>query len=287
MRYLVTGAAGMLGTDLAAVLRERGADATLLTRAQLDVTDAAATLAAAAGHDVVVNTAAYVRVDDAEEHEDEATAINAAGAQNLAVAAREAGAKLVQVSTDYVFDGAATEPYPESHERDPLGAYGRSKAEGERLALAAHPLGTFIVRTAWLYGRNGGNFADTMLTLAATRPTVSVVADQFGQPTWTMDLAEQIVRLAESDAPAGIYHGTNGGQTSWHGFARAVYAECGLDPQRVQPTDSASFVRPAPRPSYSVLGHAHWAEVGLAPMRAWDEALREAVASGALAAKSA
>jgi dTDP-4-dehydrorhamnose reductase len=283
MRYLVTGARGMLGSDLAAVLAEtEGADVTLLSRADLDVTDPAATLAAAVGHDVIVNTAAYTAVDDAEQNEDDAAAINALGAENLAIAAREAGAKLVQVSTDYVFGGDATTPYSEDEPRRPLGAYGRTKAEGERLALAAHPQGVYVVRTAWLYGRHGGNFADTMLKLAASRPGVTVVDDQLGQPTWTLDLARQIVALVESGAPAGVYHGTNGGETSWFGFARAVYSAFGLDPERVQPTDSASFVRPAPRPSYSVLGHDRWSDVGLAPMRPWQDALSAAVADGAL-----
>ena len=288
MRYLVTGARGMLGSDLAAVLAStEGAEATLLSRADLDVTDRAAAIAAAAGHDVIVNTAAYTAVDAAEENESDAAAINALGAENLAIAAREAGARLVQVSTDYVFGGTATAPYAEDTEREPLGAYGRTKAEGERLALAAHPLGTSIVRTAWLYGEHGGNFAATMLKLAAGRPTVSVVDDQFGQPTWTLDLAKQIVLLMESGAPAGIYHGTNGGEASWYEFARAVFAECGLDADRVHRTDSAAFVRPAPRPSYSVLGHDHWRAVGLAPMRPWSEALRAAVAAGAVAPRGA
>ena len=288
MRYLVTGARGMLGSDLAAVLAStEGADATLLSRADLDVTDRAAAIAAAAGHDVIVNTAAYTAVDAAEENESDAAAINALGAENLAVAAREAGARLVQVSTDYVFGGTATTPYAEDTAREPLGAYGRTKAEGERLALAAHPLGTSIVRTAWLYGEHGGNFAATMLKLAAGRPTVSVVDDQFGQPTWSLDLARQIVLLMESGAPAGIYHGTNSGEASWYEFARAIFAECGLDPDRVHRTDSAAFVRPAPRPSYSVLGHDRWRTVGLAPMRPWSEALRAAVAEGAVAPQGA
>jgi len=288
MRYLVTGAHGMLGSDLAAVLAStEGADATLLSRADLDVTDRAAVIAAAAGHDVIVNAAAYTAVDDAEANEEAAAAINALGAENLAIAAREAGARLVQVSTDYVFGGNATEPYAEDTEREPLGAYGRTKAEGERLALAAHPLGTYVVRTAWLYGQHGGNFAATMLKLAASRPSVSVVDDQFGQPTWTLDLAKQIVLLMESGAPAGVYHGTNGGSASWYEFARAVYTECGLDPERVQRTDSSAFVRPAPRPSYSVLGHDRWRTVGLAPMRPWSEALRAAVAEGAVGSTGA
>ena len=282
MRYLIAGGRGMLGTDLSTALA--GRDVTSLGSAELDITDRDAAIAAAAGYDVVINAAAYVKVDDAETHEAEATAVNGQGAQNLAIAAREAGARFVQVSTDYVFDGSATSPYAESTPLAPLGAYGRSKAEGERLVLAEHAAGSYIVRTAWLYGQNGGNFARTMLTLAANRPSVSVVADQFGQPTWTLDLAHQIVALLDSEAPAGIYHGTNAGETSWYGFAKAVFAEAGLDEERVSATDSAAFVRPAPRPSYSVLGHDAWRVAGLAPMRPWREALSAAVASGAVSA---
>ena len=280
MRYLVVGAGGMLGTDLQTALA--GREVTALTRSRLDVTDASAVAAAVAGHGVVINASAYTKVDDAESHESDAFAVNAVGAGNLATAAAAAGAKLVQVSTDYVFDGAATTPYAESTPTAPVSAYGRSKAEGERLVLAAHPDGSYIVRTAWLYGENGGNFARTMLSLAASRPTVSVVDDQLGQPTWTLDLANQIVALLDDDAPAGVYHGTNSGSTSWFGFARAVFAESGLDPDRVLPTTSADFVRPAPRPAYSVLGHDAWTAAGIAPMRPWREALAAAVAAGAV-----
>jgi len=280
MRYLVVGAGGMLGTDLQTALA--GREVTALTRSRLDVTDASAVAAAVAGHGVVINASAYTKVDDAESHESDAFAVNAVGAGNLATAAAAAGAKLVQVSTDYVFDGAATTPYAESTPTAPVSAYGRSKAEGERLVLAAHPDGSYIVRTAWLYGENGGNFARTMLSLAASRPTVSVVDDQLGQPTWTLDLANQIVALLDNDAPAGVYHGTNSGSTSWFGFARAVFAESGLDPDRVLPTTSADFVRPAPRPAYSVLGHDAWTAAGIAPMRPWGEALAAAVAAGAV-----
>jgi len=280
MRYLVVGAGGMLGTDLQTALA--GREVTALTRSRLDVTDASAVAAAVAGHGVVINASAYTKVDDAESHESDAFAVNAVGAGNLATAAAAAGAKLVQVSTDYVFDGAATTPYAESTPTAPVSAYGRSKAEGERLVLAAHPDGSYIVRTAWLYGENGGNFARTMLSLAASRPTVSVVDDQLGQPTWTLDLANQIVALLDNDAPAGVYHGTNSGSTSWFGFARAVFAESGLDPDRVLPTTSADFVRPAPRPAYSVLGHDAWTAADIAPMRPWREALAAAVAAGAV-----
>ena len=279
-RYLVTGAAGMLGQDLQRALV--GREVTALSRAELDVTDRDAVRAAVAGHDVVVNAAAYTNVDGAESHEDEAFAINATGVENLAIAARAHGAKLLTVSTDYVFDGRGTRPYPEDAPRDPLNAYGRTKAAGEELALAAHPDGTFVIRTAWLYGAGGPNFAATMVRLAGTNPTVSVVDDQLGQPTWTVDLADRLVDLADADAPAGIYHGTNSGETSWFGFARAVFEVAGLDPERVLPTDSDSFVRPAPRPAYSVLGHDGWSRAGLPPLRDWRAALEAAAASGAL-----
>lgn len=280
-RYLIAGAAGMLGQDLQRALS--GRDVTALTRADLDVTDRDAALAAVAGHDVVINASAYTKVDDAETHEDDAYAINALGTENLAVAAAAAGARFVTVSTDYVFDGHATTPYAEDTPRDPINAYGRTKAAGEELALAAHPDGTYVVRTAWLYGAGGANFAKTMVKLAASHETVSVVADQLGQPTWTGDLAARIVALLDADAPAGVYHGTNAGETTWYGFARAVFAQAGLDPERVKPTDSATFVRPAPRPSYSVLGHDGWARAGLSPMRPWEDALAAATAEGLFA----
>ena len=278
-RILVTGARGMLGTDLVTALS--GDEVTALGRAQLDVTDAEAVDAAVARHDVIVNTAAYTKVDDAETHEAEAHAINAVGPALLAEAARRHGARLITISTDYVFDGRATTPYAEDALRHPVSAYGRTKAEGEERALAAHPEGTLVVRTAWLYGAAGPNFAKTMRRLAADRDELSVVDDQVGQPTWTGDLAARLVELIETDAPAGIYHGTNGGQTSWFGFARAVFEQAGLDPERIRPTTSASFVRPAPRPPYSVLGHEGWSRAGLAPLRDWREALTEATLAGA------
>lgn len=277
--FLITGASGMLGQDLQLALARR--EVTALGRADLDVTDLAAVRAAVAGHDVVINAAAYTRVDDAESDEEAAAAVNARGAENLAMAAAENDAAIVQISTDYVFDGRATSPYPEDAPLDPVSAYGRTKAAGE-VAVAAANKRHYIVRTAWLYGAGGGNFAKTMLMLAGSKPTWSVVDDQMGQPTWTGDLARQIVSLVDADAPAGIYHGTNSGSTTWFGFARAVLETAGLDPERISPTDSTQFVRPAPRPAYSVLGHGAWAAAGLEPMRPWHEALEAAVADGAL-----
>jgi dTDP-4-dehydrorhamnose reductase len=272
----------MLGRDLQRALT--GRTVTASTRAELDIRDLDAVRAAVRDHDVVLNTAAYTDVDRAETHEADAYAVNATGVENLAVAAREAGAKLVTISTDYVFNGHGVVPYPEDAPRDPLNAYGRSKAAGEELAIAAHPAGTYIVRAAWLYGSGERNFAATMLRLAADHPTVSVVDDQLGQPTWTADLAAQIVTMLDADAPPAIYHGTSEGETTWFGFARAVFEEAGLDPERVRPTDSDSYPRPAARPAYSVLGHAGWARAGLAPIRPWREGLRDAIAAGAVAA---
>ena len=280
IRYLITGAFGMLGQDLQHALA--GRVVTALGRAGLDVTDLDAVRAAVAGHDVVINASAYTRVDDAESHEEEAFAVNATGAHNLAIATSEIGAKLVQVSTDYVFDGSATSPYDEATPLNPISAYGRTKAEGERLALAANPLGAYIVRTAWLYGAGGANFAKTMLRLAGSHDTVRVVTDQLGQPTWTGDLARQIVELLDAGAAPGVYHATNSGSASWFEFAQEIFQVAGLDPQRVRPTSGAEYVRPAPRPDYSVLGHDAWTHAGISPMRNWKAALSAAYSAGAL-----
>ena len=279
MRYVILGGHGMLGTDLARVLG--GRDVAVLGRGDVDITDAAALREAVDGADAVINAAAYTRVDDAESDEATALAVNGTGAGLAAAAAAEVGARFVQISTDYVFAGTGTEPYAEDAPLAPLGAYGRTKAEGERLVQAAHPA-PHIVRTAWLYGEHGTSFPKTMLTLARDRETVSVVTDQVGQPTWTMDLARAITGLLDAGAPAGIYHGTASGSASWFGLARATFELAGLDPERVLPTDAASFVRPAPRPAYSVLGHGAWARAGLTRPRPWRDALAEAMAEGAL-----
>jgi dTDP-4-dehydrorhamnose reductase len=268
----------MLGRDLQHALA--GRDVTALARGDLDITDAAAVETAVADHDIVINAAAYTKVDDAESHEDDAYAVNAIGAQNLALATVQAGTRLVHVSTDYVFDGEATTPYAEETRVDPKNAYGRTKAAGEGFVRSIAPNSSYIVRTAWIYGAHGPNFAKTMLRLAGSHDTVSVVTDQVGQPTWTSDLAQQIVAMLDLNAPAGIYHGTNAGQGSWFDFTKAIFAEAGLDPERVLPTVSSAFVRPAPRPSYSVLGHDAWSHAGLASMRCWREALHAAAEAG-------
>jgi dTDP-4-dehydrorhamnose reductase len=271
VRWLVTGGTGMLAQDLRRELADQ--DATFLGHAELDVTDLESVIAAVADHDVVVNAAAYTRVDDAETDVETATAVNATGAENLAIAAERFAAKLIQVSTDYVFDGTATTPYPEEAAVSPVSVYGRTKAEGERLARAAHPTGTLVLRTAWLYGAGGDNFVAAMLRLADRLDTVPVLTDQLGQPTWTVDLARQIVAAVDADVAPGIYHASNSGSTSRFDFAREIYRLAGLDPDRIVPAEGDQFKRPAPRPAYSVLGHAAWVATGVAPMRPWEEAL--------------
>lgn len=279
-RALVAGAGGMLGTDLVAVLAVAGWHVTALDRSGLDILDPAACEAAVAGYDVVLNAAAYTRVDDAESDEDTAMAVNAQGAENLAHASRAAGAVLVQYSTDYVFAGDGDGPYPEDAPLAPVSAYGRSKAEGERLARAAHPDGTIVLRTAWLYGEHGPNFVRTMARLYREHGTLTVVDDQHGQPTWSRDLAEQTAGMLAAGVRSGVLHGTSSGATTWHGFARAIVENLGGDPASVIPTDSARFVRPARRPANSVLGHDGWAAVGLEPIRHWRAALDDAMTHG-------
>jgi dTDP-4-dehydrorhamnose reductase len=270
MRWLVTGAGGMLGTDVVARLEQAGHEVRAADRDDVDVTDPAAVEAAVRDVDVVVNCAAWTAVDDAETTEAPAFTLNAVAPQLLARAARAAGARIVQVSTDYVFDGAATSPYAEDAPLAPRSAYGRTKAAGEWAVRAENP-DHLIVRTAWLYGAHGGCFPKTMARLAADRDELQVVADQVGQPTWTADVADLVVRLVEAGAPSGTYHGTSAGEVSWHGFTRAIVAALGKDPAMVKETTSDAFVRPAPRPAYSVLGHDALSAAGVAPIGPWEE----------------
>lgn len=225
---------------------------------------------------VVINPAAYTAVDKAEEDEELAYAVNAAAPSLLAVACGSVGARLIQLSTDYVFPGDGTRPYEPSDPTGPRSAYGRTKLAGEQAVRELLPDAHWIVRTAWLYGAGGPNFVKTMAALEKTKDTVSVVDDQVGSPTWAGDLARGLLALARSEAAAGTYHGTNQGSVSWYGFTQAIFEELGADPARVLPTDSSSFVRPAPRPAYSVLSPAAWDNAGLPPFPGWREALAEA-----------
>lgn len=286
VRWLVTGARGMLGTDLQAVLH--GQQLTAASQDALDVTDAAAVYDAVAGHDVVLNAAAYTAVDAAETDEERAYQVNAVAPGLLAAACAKAGAVLVHVSTDYVFAGDATEPYPEDAPVAPRSAYGRTKTAGERAVFETLPDAGYVVRTAWMYGQHGPNFVRTIARLEGERDTIDVVDDQHGQPTWSLDVARGIVALAASAAgaggtgnrpPSGSYHCVSSGQTTWCGLARAVFAELGADPRRVHPTTTDRFPRPAPRPAYSVLATGRWTAAGLAPPPDWRTALTSALSA--------
>lgn len=279
-RWLIVGAHGMLGTDLMELLAERGARATGIDHIHLDITDPDACAAYPIGADVVVNCAAYTAVDAAEEDEDRAFAVNATGAGNIARAAAAAGATFVHISTDYVFAGDATTPYAEGEPPAPTNAYGRTKAAGEAAVARSAP-DALIVRTAWLYGANGPCFPKTIKRLAGERDQLAVVGDQRGQPTWTRDLAAFIVDLVEAGAPAGIYHGTASGETTWCEFARAVVDAAGL-PTAVAETTTDAFPRPASRPAYSVLGHAASDALGVPAIGPWAE--RWAIAAPAVLA---
>lgn len=280
-RWLVTGAGGMLGQDLLAVLERDGEQAIGLARADLDVTEAVTVrdTLRRVRPDVIVNCAAWTAVDDAESHEDEALAVNADGPDNLAAACAADGMCLFQVSTDYVFGGTARQPYSEDAPARPQTAYGRTKLAGEQAVLGRLPLTGYVVRTAWLYGAHGPNFVRTMIKLERQRPRVDVVDDQYGQPTWTVDVARRIVALARCGAAPGVYHATSAGQTTWCGLAREVFQLLGADPGRITPTAGGALDRPAPRPAYSVLGHDRWEAAGIAPIGDWRQSLRTAFPS--------
>src|SRR5690554_140974 len=274
MRWLVTGAHGLLGRDLVDLLRASSEDVTAAGSTDVDVRDARAVAKAVAGCDVVVNCAAWTGVDDAERNEAQAHAVNASGAANVATAATSAGVRMVQISTDYVFAGEACKPYREDAPTAPASAYGRTKVAGERAVLEAGPE-HLVVRTAWLYGAHGPCFPRTIARLARERGRVQVVSDQEGQPTWTADVARVVLDLVRAAAPGGIYHATALGHTSWYGFARAVVDAAGIDAV-VEPCTTAQMPRPAPRPTWSVLGHDALRAAGVDPVGPWLERWREA-----------
>lgn len=275
-RWLVTGAGGQLGSHLVELL---GSSSVGLSRAELDITSATAVSAAVREHrpDVVINAAAYTAVDAAETEEAAAAAVNIDGAAHLAAAVAATGGRLVHVSTDYVFAGTASEPYEPEDPTGPRTAYGRTKLAGERAVLAALP-SAHVVRSAWIYGGPGANFVGTMRRLERERPTVDVVTDQVGSPTWVRDLAQALIALGEADIAPGVLHYVNSGTASWYELARELFRLAGADPERVRPVTSEQFVRLAQRPAWSVLSVASWTARGLPAPRPWPEALADALA---------
>jgi dTDP-4-dehydrorhamnose reductase len=259
MRILLAGAAGMLGGDVARAARRAGHEALLYDLPELDIVDGdgVRALLGREAVDAVVNCAAWTDVDGAEERVQEAYAVNAAGAGNLARVAAELEIPLVHVSTDYVFDGRLPldssrreRAYLERDPTSPRSVYGASKLAGELEVLAASPRHA-VARSAWLFGTDGKNFVDTMLKLAADRPVVQVVDDQIGCPTWTGHLAPALIGLLERSV-SGLLHLAGAGRVSWHGFAREIFRQAEV-PCEVQAVTSAEFARPAPRPGWSAL----------------------------------
>ncbi len=271
---VVTGAAGMLGRRVAADARAAGWTVVGLdlqgSDHAVDLTDAdatSATLASIAPH-AVIHCAAWVDVDGAEANEDAALRVNGVASENVARACHETGARLVAVSTDYVFDGTLTgRPYVESDPTAPIGAYGRTKRAGE-IAIAAHTDDYVIARTAWLFGWPGKSFPDTMLRAGASRDEVAVVVDQVGSPTWTGHLSPALVELAGGTV-TGVAHTAGGGQCSWHELTVELYRQAGLA-TKVNETTAAEFVRPAPRPAWSVLATER-AAAGVPVLPDWRE----------------
>ena len=275
MRWMVVGAKGMLGTDLVSRLVEAGHDVLAMDKDEVDITNEASVEHAIDSADVVVNVAAFTAVDAAEEREADAFLVNAVGPQYLARRCKKIGARLVHISTDYVFNGSSSTPYLENGAVAPAGAYGRTKAAGE-WAVQSSTDDYIIVRTAWLYGANGACFPKTMARLSEKMEKLSVVTDEVGQPTWTADLADLILRLVEATVPSGIYHGTSSGRTNWHAFTQAIMTSMGKDPAIVTETTAAAFQRPAPRPSFSVLSHNQLVAAGIEPIGNWLERWNEA-----------
>ena len=273
MKILITGSNGMLGHDLIEVLKDNH-ELILTTSKTLDITDKNHVIEFIGENkpDIVINSAAYTNVDGCEENQETAYSINGDGVRNLAEGCSKIDCPLVHISTDYVFNGKNTKPWVENDEIGPISVYGKSKLKGEEAILEILDK-FFIIRTAWLYGINGGNFPKTMLELAKNHSEITVVYDEVGTPTYTTDLAKAISQLIETDY-YGIYNITNSGSCSWCEFARYIFEIAGKD-VKVLPVTASEFARPAPRPHYSVLENKKWIENGFKPLRSYKDAAKE------------
>ena len=285
-RIVIAGAGGQAGRCLAAEATRRGRDVLALTSSQWDITDPQAAGQIVQAGDVVINCAAYTNVDAAEGDEKRAYAVNAAGPEHIAQACARVGARLIHISTDYVFSGdfggSAPRPYEPGDATAPLSVYGQSKLSGEQAVLAAWPEAV-VVRTAWVYtGGSGKDFVATMRRLAAGERTVEVVDDQIGSPTYVADLVAALLEVADGlvERPLnGIVHAANQGAVTRFAQARAVFEGVGADPERVLPVSTALSPRPARRPRYSALSSRQSEQAGLSPLRPWQDALTQALAA--------
>ena len=271
-KVLITGANGQLGKELVELFTEKGFEVYGFGRDKMDITNQAQVqeVISTLKPNIVLHSAAHTQVDLAESEPEQAFSINAYGTRNVAVAAEAVGAKLVYVSTDYVFDGTNDEPYNEFSPTSPLGVYGKSKLAGEQFVRDLHSK-FFIARTSWVYGKHGANFVKTMLKLGKERKELSVVADQIGCPTYTLDLAHAILELVDTQK-YGVYHISNSGSCSWYEFAKEIFNISGITVQ-VNPCTTADFPRPAARPSYSVFAHTAIYLNNFTKMRSWEDAL--------------
>ncbi len=273
MKILITGANGQLGSELTALLA--GSHNIYPFDLDLDVTDYSKVTSKVREikPDCVIHSAAMTDVDGCEGRPDDAWRVNAIATQNVALACRKTGSSLVYVSTDFVFDGAAGEPYTEFDRPDPLSVYGKSKLAGEQFVRGILPE-HFIVRTAWLYGRNGNNFVKTIVRLSEEKDEIRVVNDQVGSPTFAYDLAEKICEIITHEW-YGTYHVTNQGSVSWYDFAKEIIRRAGRKDVRIIPISTAELNRPASRPAYSVLRNYVLELRGIAPMRPYEKALED------------
>jgi dTDP-4-dehydrorhamnose reductase len=280
MSWLITGSSGQLGIAVSQELDKLGITFDAWSSKDLDITQTSTVSKAIEklSPKVIINCAAWTDVDGAEKHEIDASRANTDGPENLAWAAKLCKSKLIHVSTDYVFSGESQTPWQVTDEINPQSAYGRTKALGERRVIAIYPQNSFVVRTAWLYSPWGKNFVKTMTKVALQGDgEVRVVIDQVGQPTSASDLAKKVVELELSTSPAGIYHGTNSGQATWFELAQEIFKIAGADIARITPVSSSEYLRPAKRPSYSVLSHDAWASTSIEPLRDWRIALTDAM----------
>lgn len=280
MKVLVTGAAGQLGTDVVSLFREAGHTIIACGRNILNITDQDACFMALNEFkpDAVIHCAAYTAVDQAEQEVDLAYSVNAVGTRNMVVASERIGAKFCYISTDYVFDGLSKDPYHENDNTNPQSIYGKTKRAGENLVQSLSSA-YFIVRTSWVYGLQGNNFVKTMLRLGAEKPEIKVVNDQKGSPTYTVDLANFLLELTQTEK-YGIYHASNSGTCTWYEFAKAIFKDAesmtGMSyPAKVHPCKTEEYPLPAPRPQNSMMEHLAIRTNGLTDLRPWREGLRD------------
>lgn len=284
MRVMVTGAGGMTGAEASRQAARRGWECTSFNRDELDITDEESVRHAASKFEpqVIVNAAAYTAVDDAESNEEQATLVNGVGAKIVAGAARDAGATIIHISTDYVFDGSSEAPYKPDDAVNPLGAYGRSKLAGE-LAVSESGARYLILRTSWVYSHEGRNFVRTMIRLGSERPSLSVVADQHGSPTSAHDLAHAILDAAAvmgADASLhGTYHFCNANVTTWYDFAKEIFRLRGGNGPVINPIATADYPTPAKRPAWSTLDCSSFERDFGIQRRPWQQALADVVSA--------